>query len=398
MTPRITIETTTGTIGPKPPDDLTLEDVLALRRLPGNLFQAYISTEPGQQRPVPIDTPVSALSPNAEVTLRCIMNPNFSEFLEILVTRHTRDEAVTLLQDIDFGTEGCEKIVYELDAKVALELVADKVRSFVAEHSHAGQVLAGVSGGGDSNALIGALAAASEERGAHLVAFTLICDPIWPETSAERAAAICHAHGVEHLLIDGSEMMRVLRMKTDVPTFYAAFLARYGRNTAHFFGTYMISAIARRLCEEHGTSEYCLGFNREDVLAEVLFSVLNGRRPLEYPVRRFGDKRLLMPVWEIPKLVLDACYPDYSKQNYEDRIDTTPQRGLIYFLSHAIEGIYPNLGLSLMRGLRDMLADNWGQLRHNEEFDLYIEELVESNDVAATNAFLAEHLRAGRRG
>jgi hypothetical protein len=163
--------------------------------------------------------------------------------------------------------------------------------------------------------------------------------------------------------------------------------------TAHFFATHMISLAGRAICRELGTSEYCLGFNREDVLAETLFSVLNGRPPLAFPVRRFGDIRLLMPVWEIPKLVLDACYPDFSKRNYEQRIPTTPQRGLIYFLAHAVEGVYSNLGLSLMVGLGRIFDGAWPKLREDPDFDLHIEQIVGDADLAAARAFLAEHFR-----
>jgi hypothetical protein len=228
--------------------------------------------------------------------------------------------------------------------------------------------------------------------GGELIAYTLVCEPIWPEASAERASAICRAHGVEHLVLDGPQMSRLLGLKTDAPAFHDAFLTRYGRNTAHFFATYMISAVARRLCDEYATTDYCLGFNREDVLAEMLFSVLNGRRPLEFPVRKFGEKRLLMPVWDVPKLVLDACYPEYSRQNYEHRISTTPQRGLIYFLAHALDGLYNNLGLSLMVGLQRIFAGNWPVLQYDDDFDLYVEDLVGPDDLEGTKRFLAEHV------
>jgi hypothetical protein len=192
-------------------------------------------------------------------------------------------------------------------------------------------------------------------------------------------------------VLDGAEMERVLGMRTSVPTLYESFLAQFGHNTAHFFGTYMISLTGRAICRELGATEYCLGFNREDVLAEALFSVLKGRPPLAFPVRHFGSIQLLMPVWEIPKLVLDACYPNFSKRNYEHRIPTTPQRGLIYFLAHAIEGVYSNLGLSLMTGLSQIFGDAWPTLLEDPEFDLHTEQVAGHADLTAARAFLAEH-------
>lgn len=398
MTARVTIETTTGTISAKAPDELTLADVLALRRLPANLFQAYVDSGDGRLQPLPIDTLLSALPHDSEVTLNCIMNPNFSEFLEIVTTRHAAEHAVTTVEEVDFGREGCEKIVHELNDAMAQSLVRERVTAFVAEQSRGDPVVVGVSGGGDSNALIGALQAALVADGRRLVAYTLVCEPVWPETSAARAKTLCGRYGVEHRVLAGPEMERLLRMRSTVPALYAAFLARFGHNTAHFFATHMISLAGRAICREVGTNEYCLGFNREDVLAEALFSVLNGRAPLAFPVRRFGDIWLLMPVWEIPKLVLDACYPDLSKRNYEQRIPTTPQRGLIYFLAHAIEGVYSNLGLSLLVGLNRIFDGAWPPLREDPEFDLHAESVLGDADLAAAREFLAEHFRPRMEG
>jgi hypothetical protein len=391
VTRRVSIETTTGTMSAKPAEEMTLADVLAVRGLPANLFQAYVENGGEAPMPVPSDTPLSALPAESKVAMHCIMNPNFSEFVEIVETRHSKAHAVTTIEDVEFGTEGCEKIVYELDDESAREVVRDRVAAFTAEHSADDPVVVGVSGGGDSNALIGALQAALASDGRRLVAYTLVCEPVWPEASAGRASVLCERHGVEHDVLDGAAMESLLGMRTTVPELYDAFLGRFGDNTAHFFATHMISLAGRTLCRKFGSREYCLGFNREDVLAEVLFSVLNGRRPLAFPVRHFGDVKLLMPVWEIPKLVLDACYPDFSKRNYEQRITTTPQRGLIYFLAHSIDGVYNNLGLSLMTGLRQIFEDDWPAFREDPEFDLYAEEIVPERDLAVAREFLAEH-------
>lgn len=393
MASKITIETTTGSIGPKDPAELTLEDVLALRRLPGNLFQAYVGDGTGRARPIPVDTALAELPPGGEAALRCIMNPNFSEFMEIITTRHRRAGAVTTLSEVEFGVEGCEKIVYELDPATARELVGNRVRNFVGEHCDEQRVLVGVSGGGDSNALIGPLATALAGSGRELVAYTLVCEPIWPEASAARASQLCYRHDVRHIVLDGTDVAELLGMRSDVPTLYAAFLDRYGSATSHFLATFLISAVARRLCARYDTHEYSLGFNREDVLAELLFSIINGRHPLEYPVRRFGGYRLLMPVWEVPKTVLDECYPDYSLANYEHRISTTPQRGLIYFLAHSIEGAYPNLGLSLMTGMRALFDGQWPVLQRDEAFDAYPEGLASEAELADARTFLSRHFR-----
>jgi PP-loop superfamily ATP-utilizing enzyme len=61
------------------------------------------------------------------------------------------------------------------------------------------------------------------------VAYTLVCDPVWPEASAARAAALCRRYGVEHRVLGGPDMERLLDMRSTVPALHDAFLLGSGR-------------------------------------------------------------------------------------------------------------------------------------------------------------------------
>lgn len=181
-------------------------------------------------------------------------------------------------------------------------------------------------------------------------------------------------------------------MRGSLKDFYIEFGQNFGTDTSHFFATYLISLIARKLCREHETNEYCLGFNREDVLAELMFSLMNGQKPLAFPVRQFGDIKLLMPLWEIPKIVLDACYPKYSVENYQERLDTTTfQRGIIYYLAHSIDDVYSNLGLSLMNGVQKIFKNSWSELKLDKNWDLYISEYAEPAKINEVKKLLQKY-------
>jgi len=308
--------------------------------------------------------------------------------------RQPEGEPVTLVEDVTPGPLTATGVTYPLAEPQAREVVAAKVSAFMHEHATSTTIVAGVSGGGDSNTLVEGLSRfAAAKAGTHQpLCFTLVFDPVWPRAAAERAAELCRSHQVPHRVLGPDDVARLLGMRTSLPSFFEAFSAHYGRNAVHFFGTFIISAVARALCREVSSAEYCLGFNREDVLAELLYSLLNGRRPLAFPVRCFGAFRLLMPVWDVPKRLLDACYPAYSARNYNERADTTTaQRSLIYYLAHGIEDVYPNLGLSLMQGIRRLYAETWSQLRHDTAWDLYVSEYAEHAEVAAVQEFLARH-------
>lgn len=68
---------------------------------------------------------------------------------------------------------------------------------------------------------------------------------------------------------------------------------------------------------------------------------------------------------EIPKYLLDACYPRYSASNYRERVDTTtPQRSAIYFLAHCLDALGPQISLSLMKGIATLMdgIGGWEEL------------------------------------
>lgn len=118
--------------------------------------------------------------------------------------------------------------------------------------------------------------------------------------------------------------------------------------------------------DQLGGHHLALGYNREDILAELLFCLINGRRPMPFPVRRMNAVDCVLPVWDIPKSLLDACYPAYSESNYTERVDTTTvQRSSIYFIAHCLDALVPQLSISLLRGIARLMddLDGWQPLR-----------------------------------
>jgi hypothetical protein len=170
------------------------------------------------------------------------------------------------------------------------------------------------------------------------------------------------------------------------------YLENFGANTSHFFGTYLISLVGRKLCRLENTTEYALGFNREDMLSDAIFSLINGHKPLSYPVRDFGGIKLLMPVWELSKKILDACYPKYSLDNYKEREldESTFQRNLIYYLAHGMEDVFPNFGLSLLQGLQKLYSNNWDNLKQ-DEFDLFLSSYADPSSLGKIKQLFSKY-------
>ncbi|OHB12143.1 MAG: hypothetical protein A2Y49_03095 [Candidatus Zambryskibacteria bacterium RIFCSPLOWO2_12_39_8] len=120
---------------------------------------------------------------------------------------------------------------------------------------------------------------------------------------------------------------------------------------------------------------------------------MNGQKPLAFPVRKFGSIKLLMPLWDISKVILDACYPKYSFSNYQERKEdqSTYQRNIIYYLAHSIEDIYPNLGLSLMKGIEKIFSNQWSELRQEDNLDIFPSEYADSMKLEEVKSFLKKY-------
>lgn len=374
-------------------DSLTLEEVLRTKRIPPNLFQGY-AKDGEEVRPIPLNTFIFAVPVEEKIILHCIRNTDLRDVLPQKTTYNKTQNPVVTIPEFNFGDDGCTQIIHELNPNSAKELVKEKIVDFIKKNSHADTAIVGISGGGDSNTLAqGLKALMSENPGKNFVFFTIIFEPIWAETAAKRASELCLAYDLTHYIYGNKEIEELLEMKASLNDFYKEYCEKFGNNTNHFFGTYLISVVARKLCKKYKTNEYILGFNREDLLSDLLFSLMNGQKPLAFPVRDFGSIRLLMPLWNISKIILDACYPKYSLLNYEERKDdqSTYQRNIIYYLAHSIEDIYPNLGLSLMEGAQKIFVNQWSELRTENDLDIFPSEYADLVKLEEVKSFLKKY-------
>ena len=391
----VKIKTTPQELILEAPVDLTLQEVLRINKLPVSLFQGYIFNTKNlekKQIPIPLNLKIKDIDAENEIIIQCIRNTDLRQVLPQKIFYKKADGAITILRDLNIEEKECSETTYEINETEAKNIVAKEVEIFMEEFSRAKKIVLGISGGGDSNTLVRSLKKFSINNKNEYICFTLVFDPIWPDSGAERASELCKENKIEHHIYNSKDIKKILKMRGKLEDFFDEFSKLFGDNTSHFFATYIISLVARMLCKKHKTDEYGLGYNREDVLAELTFSLMNGQKPLSFPIRNFGSIKLLMPLWKIPKKILDACYPKYSIKNYQERIDkTTAQRSIIYYLAHAIEDAYYDLGLSLMVGIKKLFSGEWSKLKHDQEYDLYLSEYAEKDKIDEVKNLLKKY-------
>lgn len=373
-------------------DSLTVGDLLAANRLPQTLFQAY--TRQGEElTPIPLYTPLDAVPEGTEVIVRAIRNTLFSTILP----NWSPPEDSELTQGTGFAAVRTDDHGEAIEARVSVTpdqargMIVDQVNNFVREHrvTERGCVF-GLSGGGDSNALAyGLRKAVPAEK---LIAFTLVFRDVMPAAAADRASVLCQDLGLEHRVFTSELLRGYLGIKTSLDALYEDFETNFGHEALHFFGTFLILKTARRLGREKGFADLAFGYNREDLLAELLFMMMNGHAPLQFPVRDIGDQRIIMPVWTSPKLLLDACHPRFSVENYRERDDhTTRQRSLAFYLAHSLDSAYPNFGLSLLTGARGTLAASFADLGYDNQSDLFITRQATPDLLSRVQELIGRH-------
>ncbi|UOD83508.1 hypothetical protein [Paenarthrobacter ureafaciens] len=380
-------------------DRLTVGQLLASQRLPETMFQPYL-VNGATSTPIPLSTPLADVPEGTDrLLVRAIRNTLFPTVVPADPTGETLDggskEKLELgvgFRQIRTDQDGlATEALAIVDREQARRLVIDQVTAFASEYGLANRgCVFGVSGGGDSNALAYGLAAAVPQE--KLLAFTLVFDAVFSEKAAERATVLCQDLGIRHQVMRAAEIETLLGITTSLEELYEDFKAAFTHEALHFFGTFLILRTARKLAVQHGLSDLAFGYNREDLLAEALFMLMNGNKPLALPVRPIGSHRVVMPVWQVPKLLLDACHPGFSLENYRERDPfTTRQRSLAFFLAHALDSAYPSFGLSLLKGIATTFDGAWGTLVQDDELDVFVTEQADDDTVASVRNVLARH-------
>ena len=373
-------------------EGLTVGDLLAANRLPQTLFQAY--TCRGEElTPIPLYTPLEAVPEETEIVVRAIRNTLFSTILPNWSSRQDFE----VVQGAGFATIRTDDFGQAVEVKASVTpdqargMIVDQVGRFVQEHlvNESGCVF-GLSGGGDSNALAYGLKNALPAE--KLTAFTLVFRDVMPAAAADRASVLCQDLGLEHRVFTPESLEAYLGIRTSLDALYRDFEENFGHEALHFFGTFLILKTARRLGREKGFRDLAFGYNREDLLAELLFMMMNGHAPLPYPVREIGKQRIIMPVWTSPKLLLDACHPRFSIENYRERDDhTTRQRSLAFYLAHSLDSAYPSFGLSLLTGARDTLKGSFADLGYDSQSDLFITRQATPDLLSRVQQLIGRH-------
>ena len=238
-----------------------------------------------------------------------------------------------------------------LTPQACRDIVADRIGDVVRDRlPGGGDLVVGVSGGGDSNAMLDGLSkAAGDGLTIHPVIVKGI--PDW-DAGVPRAEALCAEYGLSLTVLEEREVRAMMGIPVDGVSLVERFEREFAGDDFEFLGTLIIRIALAAHAKRIGTSFIATGLNLEDVACEQLYRLTSGLKPTSMPERTIGETTLLMPLWMCPKRIIDGCFPKYALDNYEARYPCFSMgRNLYYSMAYTLQSTHPGSLEALVRGL-----------------------------------------------
>jgi tRNA(Ile)-lysidine synthase TilS/MesJ len=287
------------------------------------------------------------------------------------------DEATEYFyQRLDNENGSAESFLKKLTPEECRSVIADLVADTVREHLPEGaELVVGVSGGGDSNALLYGLTSA-RDYGLTLRPTILKGIPDWDQ-GVPRAQELCGSYELELEVVEESELQELLGIEDSSVPLIDRFEREFKGDDFEFLGTLLIRLALSKRAREAGTPFICTGLNLEDIVCENLFRVSTGLKPAGVPARTIGDVTLVTPLWLCPKRIIDGCFPRFSLENYEARYPCfSLGRNLYYSLVYSMQSQFPGFLEQLARGLSELSLRDPVTYTFDEQLGFHVERFV----------------------
>lgn len=346
-----------------PSKSFTLADICQLNRIP-LASVAFYARRHGTDEVAPFADSLVEISELerqfSQVVIRPDRNIDYNKAMPAKVETDVGPEDVaSYLFKPESPTEEAKVIQKGFTAKECREYVDRQVARVVERYqdimTHA-PIVVGISGGGDSNALLGALIAAGVAK--HNIRAVMIMGiPDW-DKGRSRAQELCESYGVELRVYEAPEVSAVLGLKPG-KDWVSGFEKTYPNVDVEVIGTLAIRRVLAAEATRLGTSVIVTGLNLEDLLADALMRILEGKVPLPFPKRVIDGISVIYPLYMCPKRILDGCFPKYSLENYEDRYPSRLDgRAIAYVLAQSMNPLIAGIEFDLLRGL-ERLSEQW---------------------------------------
>ncbi|MTI42767.1 hypothetical protein JM93_00970 [Roseibium hamelinense] len=158
------------------------------------------------------------------------------------------------------------------------------------------------------------------------------------------AAKIAQEFGLNHTSYDIRTGAEKLGYNKDFNEIIEEYSTTHDRDELEVLGTYWLQEINKQVAAETGAAALVFGYNQEDVIAEKLYQLMLDMRLPNYPVRDMNGLKIIAPLAQVPKRMLDSMDIDNSLRNYGIRVPSVSYlRSSLYFMAYTICEQFPAL-------------------------------------------------------
>lgn len=300
----------------------------------------------------------------------------FPENFKIVKSADQANESTEYLyQDYNNDQSTAQSFLKKLSPEECQSVIAARVADTIKDHIPAGaDLVVGVSGGGDSNALLHGLSLIKEYINVHPVIIMGI--PDW-DKGVPRATQLCEKYQLELKVIAEDEVKSLLGIPADGESLIDRFERNFQGDDFEFLGTLLIRLALSNHARQLGTDWISTGLNLEDVLCENIYRISNAMKPASCPVREIGDMKLIMPLWMCPKRIIDGCFPKFSLDNYDARYPCfSLGRNLYYSIVYNLQSSFPGFTEQLAQGLSTLASSDPVKYHLDDQLGFYVERMV----------------------
>ncbi|MDG0796063.1 tRNA lysidine(34) synthetase [Pectobacterium punjabense] len=280
-----------------------------------------------------------------------------------------------IYQDYNNDQSTAQSYLKKLSPDECKDIIAARVAETIKDNIPQGSdLVVGVSGGGDSNALLHGLSLIRDHVNVHPVIIMGI--PDW-DKGVPRAQQLCDKYQLNLKVVEEGEVKNLLGIPADGESLINRFERNFQGDDFEFLGTLLIRLALSSYARQLGTHWISTGLNLEDVLCENFYRISNSLKPASCPVREIGDMKLIMPLWMCPKRIIDGCFPKYSLDNYDARYPCfSLGRNLYYSIVYNLQSSFPAFPEQLVHGLSLLASNDPVHYHLDEQLGFYVERMV----------------------